>query len=87
MQSPTLEIRDTCTFELHKARAEAIAEILRVPIMKVTLEIYAPLPSLPTVISYEILPSFVLILEEIAFLKFYEDVQKKRFVFTILHPV
>ena len=55
--------------------------------MKVTLEIYAPLPSLPKVISYEILPSFVLILEEIAFLKFYEDIQKKRFVFTILHPV
>ena len=55
--------------------------------MKVTLEIYAPLPSLPTVISYEILPSFVLILEEIAFLKFYEDIQKKGLVFTILHPV
>ena len=46
--------------------------------MKVTLEIYAPLPSLPKVISFEILPSFVLILEEIAFLKFYEDIQKKK---------
>ena len=54
--------------------------LIKSPIMEATLEIYAPFLPYQKVISSKFLPSFVLISVEIAFIKFYKDIQRKVFV-------
>ena len=53
--------------------------------MEVIMENLCSLSSLPSHFL-QILPSFVLILEEIAFLKFYEDIQRRVHLYFIGSP-